>query len=184
MGRTAQEKAKIEHRRMQVSDLYLKDWTQVAIAQKLGVSQATVSGDIKAIRKEWKKRRVDNLETMVLEFQNKFKQILKEAWFGWEQSTQPLETTKVTQKNGEKNFEKTSRKQAGDPRYLKIALETANKLAELEGLDKSKTELDAAAAQNQGRLDWESLCAEAQEAANRTIEMDIEEYIAALGKAD
>ncbi len=52
MGRTPQEKFKIEHRRQQVAERYLQGWTQAAIARELAVSQATVSSDLKAIRRE------------------------------------------------------------------------------------------------------------------------------------
>ena len=52
MGHTPRKKVQIEYRRTQVAELYLKGWTQAEIARKLGVSQGTISSDLKAIRKE------------------------------------------------------------------------------------------------------------------------------------
>ena len=57
MGRTPQEETKIQHRRKQVVDLHANGSTQTAIARELGVSQATISSDIKATHEEWKESR-------------------------------------------------------------------------------------------------------------------------------
>ena len=65
MGRTAHKKVQIEHRRTQVTELYLKGWTQSAIAKKLGVSQPTISSDIKAARNEWAELRVHNINEAI-----------------------------------------------------------------------------------------------------------------------
>ena len=82
MGRTPQEKLKIEYRRMRVGELSLKGWTQVAIARELGVSQATISSDIKAIRKEWRESRIRNLDEVLEEVLQKLDVVEREAWEG------------------------------------------------------------------------------------------------------
>ena len=58
MGRTAQEELQIQHRRRQITERYLKGWTQAAIAGELAVSQATVSSDLTVIRREWRDSRI------------------------------------------------------------------------------------------------------------------------------
>jgi len=165
MGRTPQEKAKIEHRRMRVAELYLKGWTQVAIARELGVSQATVSGDIKANRKEWRTQRLDNMEELALEEQKRLLQIEREAWSGWERSQQPVETTRITQRNGEKTAEKKIRQQAGDPRFLKILLEAKQKRCDLLQLNGAPA-VDEEARRKQDLLNWDVLFEEADRAMN------------------
>ena len=67
MGYTHQKKVQIEHRRAQVTKLYLKGGTQAAIASELGVCQGTISSDIKAIRKEWKESRVHDYDELIAE---------------------------------------------------------------------------------------------------------------------
>ena len=54
MGRTPQEKVRIEKRRQLVADMYVKGSTQSQIAHQLGIAQSTVSVDLKAIRREWR----------------------------------------------------------------------------------------------------------------------------------
>lgn len=56
------ELVKIEDRRRKVSQLYLRRQTQEAIAQALGVSQATISEDIAQLRKQWAQENVENLD--------------------------------------------------------------------------------------------------------------------------
>lgn len=48
------KKFEILRRRRQIAELYVQRHTQAAIADKLGISQATVSADIKRIRREWR----------------------------------------------------------------------------------------------------------------------------------
>lgn len=58
MAHTAAEKARGE-RREQVGRMYANKMTEMEIAAALGVSQGTVSQDIKALRLEWKARYAD-----------------------------------------------------------------------------------------------------------------------------
>jgi predicted transcriptional regulator len=137
MGHTRQKKVQIEHRRAQVAELYLKGETQAAIARELGVSQATISSDLKAIRKEWKESRVRDYDEALAE-QLKRQEVLRpEAWKGWKESWKPAETTRVIQKNGEKRAEKTVRERSGDPRFLKILLSINERCCRLLGLDEA-----------------------------------------------
>ncbi len=48
------KKFEILRRRRQIAELYVQRHTQATIADKLGISQATVSADIKRIRREWR----------------------------------------------------------------------------------------------------------------------------------
>jgi len=63
--RKADELAR-ERRRAQVAELYLQRMTQTEIARILGVSQPTVSRDIKAIERRWRQQAVDNLDRQKL----------------------------------------------------------------------------------------------------------------------
>lgn len=48
------KKFEILRRRRQIAELYVQRHTQATIADKLRISQATVSADIKRIRREWR----------------------------------------------------------------------------------------------------------------------------------
>ena len=135
MGRTPQKKVQIEHRRTQVADLYAKGWKQAAIAGEQGVSQATISSDLKAIRKEWMESRVRNTDEAIEEGLKCLDAVEREAWDAWQRSQEPAATTRIIQKNGEKRAEKTVRERPGDPQFLQIVLRVLEKRGKLLGLD-------------------------------------------------
>ena len=118
MGRTVQEKLQIEQRRQEVGGLYLKGSTQAQIARELGVSQSTVSTDLKAIRREWRDSRIRDFNDAVAIELKKLVHLEREAWSGWERSQQPAESTKVSQNGSDKKAEKVVKQQQGDPRFL------------------------------------------------------------------
>ena len=118
MGRTLQEDVRIEQRRQQVADLYVKGSTQSQIARGLGVAQSTVSADLKAIRREWRDSRIRDFDEAVAMELKKLDNLEHEAWSGWERTQQPAESTKVTQDGSGKKAEKTVKQQQGNPRFL------------------------------------------------------------------
>jgi predicted transcriptional regulator len=118
VGRTPQEDVRIEQRRQQAAELYLKGTTQAEIARELNVSQATISDDLKAIRREWRDSRIRDFDEAVAMELKKLDHLEREAWSGWDRSQLPAESTKVTQDGSGKKAEKTVRQQQGDPRFL------------------------------------------------------------------
>jgi predicted transcriptional regulator len=135
MGRTRLKKVQIEYRRKQVTELHLMGWKQTSIAGKLGVSQATISTDMKAIRKEWKDSRIRDFDLAVEEHLEKEQVVLREAWGGWLRSKEPIEMTRFTQGNGKKRAEKTLRHGPGDPRFLQVVHRVMESNCKLLGLD-------------------------------------------------
>ena len=130
----AEEKAKRKPRRSgaqlardqrRIAELYLEGWLQADIAETLGISQSTVSNDLKALQKQW-------LASSLIDFdQAKAREIAKidklewEYYQAWHRSCEDAETVieKGKGKGGEKNptsVEKTVQRkgQAGDPRFL------------------------------------------------------------------
>ena len=135
MGRTPQEELKIQHRRQQVAERYLQGWTQSAIAGDLVVSQATVSSDLKAIRKEWRASQIRDFDEAVQLELSKLQLLEREAWSGWQRSQEPAEITRVTQEGEGRKAEKTVRKQIGDPRFLELVHRAITARRALLGLD-------------------------------------------------
>ena len=83
----------------------MKEWTQEAIARELGVSQATISTDLKVIHQEWSESQFSNLDESREEVLKKLQVVLRDAW---QRSQKPAEATRIIQQNGEKKAEQLS----------------------------------------------------------------------------
>ncbi|WP_338871683.1 hypothetical protein WBJ53_26035 [Spirosoma sp. SC4-14] len=141
----------IASRRATVSNLYRKGWTQMEIADEVGVSQGQISQDLEAIRIEWR-------NSMLMDFNEKKAEELAKIdyreqilWQAWERSMQPLKK-KSTKMKGEvdtgqryqdkkknqqvKNLEttETTEERLGDPRYMQGIERCAQQRIELLGL--------------------------------------------------
>jgi hypothetical protein len=135
MGRTRQEELQIQYRRQQVAEKALQGWIQAEIARHLSVSQATVSSDLKAIRRVWRDSQIRDFDEAVqLELQ-KLQLLERKAWDGWERSQEPMESTRVVQGDGGKKAEKTVHRQNGDPRFLELVHRASAGRRALLGLD-------------------------------------------------
>ena len=58
----SRHKSEIERDRRNIAKLYLSGTTQMDIAEKLKISQATVSRDLKVIEKEWAAARINDID--------------------------------------------------------------------------------------------------------------------------
>lgn len=169
MARNKQERAKIDFRRTQVIKFYLKGWTQVDIARELGVSQATVSNDIRACRKEWRESRIQDTNELIDEELRRLMLLIREAMAGWDASKAPIETTKISQVGDRKKAERVVRQQSGDPRFLKVTLEAVRKRFELLGIDpaaladRNSSNVD----RKQALLNWDVLFEERRKRPDR-----------------
>ena len=118
MGRTTRQTIEIEQRQHRVSALYVKGWSQLEIAAELNCCQATISRDLTALRNEWRASRIRNIDEAVAVELRKLEHLERKAWSAWEQSQQPVETTKVTQDDSGKKAEKVVKQRQGNPQYL------------------------------------------------------------------
>lgn len=123
---STQKKMDIAKRRDTVAEMYLTGHRQSAIAAELGVSQGTISNDLKAIHKQWLK----DMSLTIDEHKNrelaKIDALETEYWQQYRLSQQPKTTT--TEKQGIRDAgtgkgkvaEKTTRteQREGDPRWL------------------------------------------------------------------
>jgi predicted transcriptional regulator len=77
---------RLNYRRKQVGDLYVQGWTQAAIAAELGVTQATISNDLKKIQEAWREDAVHDFDLRrEIELQ-KIDRVEREAWPACEDS--------------------------------------------------------------------------------------------------
>jgi DNA-binding CsgD family transcriptional regulator len=124
----------LEARRKRVADLYLQGMAQFQIAEELGVSQASVSNDLTAIRAEWLALAVIDYSDGVAKELAKIDHLEEVAWEAWQRSCEDAEQTRrrrefIREKVKGKprghrlvpvssTVETTRRGQAGDPRFL------------------------------------------------------------------
>jgi len=108
--------------RRRIADLYLQGKTQVDIGEKLGVSQATISRDLKALQREWLQSTLIEFDKAKAEELAKVDRLEREYWIAWERSCEDAETVKQRGvESGDKKSKeavKITKGQAGDPRFL------------------------------------------------------------------
>lgn len=159
MGRRkiAEDATAIAARRQKVGGMYLSGRTQFDIAGELGVSQATVSADLAAIRKEWMRAAASHFAARVAHELARVDNLESEAWAAWRRSQNPAETT-TTEKGeeagglrGVKTVKmRAGRKQVGrdgNPEFLRVVERCLIRRAELLGLDAPKPKGEEAGGQ-------------------------------------
>ena len=116
-----------ERDRREISRLYLKGMYQTDIAEKLGLSQPTVSRDIQVLIDEWKVERVYDINEAKARELAKVDNLELEYWDAWRRSQENAEKQTVKQKgaivDGKKKVvpiegTKITEGQVGDPRFL------------------------------------------------------------------
>jgi predicted transcriptional regulator len=105
-----------------VESLYLSGHSQVDIGRQIGVSQQQVSKYLRKLQAAWLARRGENLESVKGRELARLDRLEREYWQAWERSQQDAEIVKQ-KVNGKGDgakvqAEKTSKGQAGDPRFL------------------------------------------------------------------
>jgi hypothetical protein len=125
----------IIRRRKQVADLYVQGWSQTAIAEHVGISQATVCDDLKRIRAEWRQSMVRDFDEARSKELAKLDRIEREAWAAWERSQKPAQSAVITGEGAQQPTRKTLKNQHGDPRFLDMVHKCVAARRAILGLD-------------------------------------------------
>ncbi len=139
----SRSKSEKERDRRNIAKLYLQGTTQMEIAERLNISQPTVSRDLTVIQKEWAAARINDIDERKRLELAKIDNLELTYWDGWKRSLENAET-ETTKMQGNKDepgkIEKTKRVegQAGDPRFLNGVGWCINKRCELLGLNAPK----------------------------------------------
>jgi hypothetical protein len=129
------KKLDVLRRREMVADLYVRGFTQTAIAEQVGVGQPRVCDDLKQIRKLWRESTVRSFDDAKdLELQ-KLDRVEREAWAAWERSQKPSQSATVEGDGTPKRSRKTIVQKNGDPRYLDTVLKCVAARRAILGLD-------------------------------------------------
>lgn len=151
-----QRKTEITHRRLQVSEMYLRGVYQSEIAAKLGVDQATISRDLAELRKEWLDRSVNHIDQRKAIELAKIDRLELEYWAAWDRSKENAEVEVVEQIGSRKKIKsgtgdnketieperikkyKRTEGQSGNPAFLAGVLSCIDKRCEILGLNAPK----------------------------------------------
>jgi hypothetical protein len=121
--RITSSRLQVQQRRKTVARLYLQQRTQGEIAREVGVTQGTVSRDLKAIQAEWQRERLDDFLQAKLRELARIDQLEREYWQAWERSCQDRERTlqeKTTAPTGDRLKAGTrSEGRDGNPEFLR-----------------------------------------------------------------
>lgn len=131
------EQLAILERRKNVAARYIRGESQWQIARAFEVDQKTVSRDLQAVRAEWLKEAVRDMDEVKAKELAKIDATEAEAWKGWLKSQENAEVIKQrTSGEGEEETsvtEKVIKGQAGDPRFLEIILKCVQRRCEILG---------------------------------------------------
>ena len=137
-------------RRQEVATRYLRGEYQSAIAQVLGVTQAQISFDLKALREIWLASTLRDFDALKAEQLAKIDQVELAAWGAWERSQQPREVSiteqteggEVVGMDGTSQPKRPTRKasmrregQSGDPRFLAVIQKCIDQRCMILGLE-------------------------------------------------
>ena len=114
--------SEIARDRQRIADLYLRGWMQVDIAEEVGLSQSTVTRDLKALQAEWIKSSLIDYDKAKAREIAKIDNLERIYHAAWRRSCEDAET--VRKKKAEvggverKELVSTAKGQSGDPRFL------------------------------------------------------------------
>ena len=134
-GRTKKATTSITRRREAVADAYIQGRTQAAIARDLGISQPTVSTDLKAIQTQWRESAIRDFDLLRERELQKLDRVEREAWEAWERSQKPSQQSVVSTSGDGQRTQNTVKDQSGDPRFLEAVHKCIAGRRALLGLD-------------------------------------------------
>lgn len=132
----------IAKRRARVAELYLQGKYQWEIGDEVGVTQATVSTDLAAIRAMWKASAVRDFDEAKEKELARIDALEREYWAAWEASKKEKESTK-TEKNTSPSGDRLKaavekEMRDGNPAFLAGVQWCINKRCEILGFDAPK----------------------------------------------
>lgn len=142
-NRRRRKKAEIIRDRKIIGELYLKGYSQMAIGERLNLSQQTISEDLKVLHQEWLESAAQDIDEVRSAQLQKLDRVEIEYWGGWERSCQDevITTTKKVISDSETREETTVRvkPQAGDAKFIDGVKATVKQRCDLLGIEPPKT---------------------------------------------
>ena len=88
------------------------------IARHIGVTQPTISLDLREIQKQWRDSAIRDFDVLRERELKKIERVEREAWAAWERSRKPAQSAVVNVDGRGQKTQKKLTEQCGDPRYL------------------------------------------------------------------
>jgi len=105
-----------------IASLYLRGCLQAEIATEVGLSEATVSRDLKALQQEWHESSLLDIDAAKARELARIDELERTYWQAWKRSCEDAETetARVVETAGGRRrvAQKQTKCQAGDPRFL------------------------------------------------------------------
>jgi len=117
----------IERDRRDIADMYLQGWTQARITEHLNarkgidyqLSTRMIGYDLKSVQEAWRASALIDIDEAKARELAKVDRLEREYWDAWGRSCEDAETTRQEgDETGPSKVVKTSKGQAGDPRFL------------------------------------------------------------------
>lgn len=111
--------AEIARDRKRIAEMYLRGDLQADIGKELDLAQSTISRDLEALHDAWRKSALIDIDEAKSRELAKIDQLELTYWVAWQKSCEDAETIQqVGGAEGPEKITKTSKGQAGDPRFL------------------------------------------------------------------
>lgn len=134
--------AQVERDRRRISELYLKGWLQVDIAQAIGLDQSTVSRDLSTIQGQWRESTLIDFDEAKAREIAKIDNLEITYWQAWEHSLEQFRSKTIKAKGADPEAAKASAEQTlktedrnGNSRYLDGVQWCIDRRIKLFGLD-------------------------------------------------
>lgn len=139
MAANTRTEDQIRQDRARAAELYKEGWTQSRIAQEIGVSQAQISYDLAAIRKEWRESALRDFDAAKMRELEKIDLIESEAWEAYHRSKEERQKA-VKEKvegdtSGRTKVQVTTEKVDGDPRFLSQIMACIDRRCKILGIN-------------------------------------------------
>lgn len=154
-GQKSRKTSEGERDRRNISRMYLRGMSQIEIAEELGLSQPTVSRDLKILQSEWREKRIYDIDEKKNIELAKIDNLELEYWQAWRRSLEDAETKMIEKqgviKDGDKEnkiigsrVKQTDKKegQSGNPAFLRGVEWCINKRCEILGLNAGNKNLN------------------------------------------
>jgi len=128
--------AEIARDRKRIAEMYLRGELQADIGKEMDLAQSTISRDLVALHGQWRKSAAKDISEAKSRELAKVDNLELTYWDAWERSCEDAETVRQQgDAEGVDKITKTSKGQAGDPRFLTGVQWCIEKRCKILGID-------------------------------------------------
>ena len=103
---------------VEIKDAYLRGDTQMAIAERLGLSQGQISRDLAKVQKRWRESSLVDINEAKQRELERIDVLEREYWQAWENSKGEQQRSTASKTGDQSRAQIVKYESAGDPRFL------------------------------------------------------------------